>query len=288
MFRLFRQSTRATLPPNVPLQHQSPPKKLFFLLDLYPYVAKDRARYDDDAVRESIRRAPNAAKVKCSFTAFYGDFLYPLPVAIALGASPETVQLLCDAHPEAIHETDNFGWTPLHFACRYPKGGAQFDVVLLLLEKDPSAISTKDVDGFTPLHWACFNGAPAEVVGILAERCPAAMDIKNKRGNSPLMLARAYNRIHKTSQDVSRLLETLHTLLCLHPSDEEVLAMLRQSNGEKWSSCTSPILRHRPSIVQMIGIHFALMPALLGKVGQDGRLETMFQIVRESMGLFGG
>lgn len=214
------------------------------LLNLNPYSHVDRLEYRDDAVRETVRANPNAAKRKSRFT--FGKN-YPLTMAVSLGASLDVVQLLCDACPSALQEGDGwFGWTPLHLA----------------------------------VYWS----APSEVVTLLVERSPAIMDSKDKNDRTPIDLAREYG----ASPEIQTLLGTLHDLFYLDPSDEEVLKMLLESNGEMWNSRTGPILHLRTAIVNGMGLTSALMPTLLGRVGQASRVQTMFAILREAMSLFNG
>jgi ankyrin repeat protein len=52
-----------------------------------------------------------------------------------------------------LHANDNYGRTPLPWACRY--GNAE--VVKALLEK-AADVHAKSNSGLTPLHWACENG----------------------------------------------------------------------------------------------------------------------------------
>lgn len=259
----------------------SPPQDLGFLLNLDPRSSDDRKRYDDSAVLAAIRRDPNAAKAAYLFEAYGHRTLSPLAMAVALGASREVVQELCDANPEAFLYPSSGGFTPLHFACRFE---APTNVVELLLEKCPSAVKNKSNSLWTPLHWACCYGSSLGLVALLAKYYPEAVGMRDVFGITPIMLARQSN----ASQEVTTLLETLRDLLYLDPkpSDDEVMAMLRNS-CQVWSVAAAT-LHLRTGVVPRMGIDSVTMPTLMARVGQEGRVQTMFEIVRESMVIFEG
>lgn len=266
-------------------EDQEPPsaRMLVALLDLHPYNDEDRAKYDDAAVLNEIRRVPELAKKRHEFTKFGSR--YPLTMAVCLGASLEVVKLLCElSPPQAFREKNRLkGYTLLHYAC---KTRTSFEVTELLVNCYPSAVEMKSNKGWTPLHLASHGGGILEVVRFLAERFPAAMNMKTNYGQTPLMLAEEGNN---ESLDVVTLLKTLHALLCLRTSHEEVEAMLRESDGKgKWRTRVAPILRWRTAVLHKMGIHPSLMPTILERVGEEGRMETMFNILRDSMFLFEG
>jgi ankyrin repeat protein len=115
----------------------------------------------------------------------------------------EVRKMLKEEGKSNLHSIDNFGFTPLHYACRFASknfhlinwlvdnfgdavqipdafnrlplylacaGQASKDVIALLVEKYPQAITvgTKTM-GITPLHIACFNQATREVISVLLE-----------------------------------------------------------------------------------------------------------------------
>ena len=169
------------------------------LLDLE--LVSERHKYDNDAVRMILERRPRAASALYQFRAFGGRHVYPLLVAIALGASADVVELLWDAYPPADDPGEGHplgGWTPLIIALHYD---ASIDVVQLLLRRFPVALQRRDALGGLPLHYAC-SRATTEVVRLLAESCPEAMRKKDFRGMTPLHHACT----SRASLDVVRLL----------------------------------------------------------------------------------
>lgn len=271
-------------------------EELFRLLNLDPDEEGDRLKYDDDAVIEAVRRDPNAAARKYEFAVYDGYEFYPLVMVVSLGGSLNAVRLMYEACPEVVENTTRQrytrrrslgqahpnqarnGWTPLHFACRYK---ASFKVMQFLADGYHLAIEGKNNLGCTPLHLACINGVTSEVAWMLVERCPSSIGIKDLRQRTALMYAETVD----AHLDVISLLTTLHTLLCRRPSNAEVLLMLMEWRGEMWSSQVAPILHWRSSVVHGMDVSPVLMPSLLARVGREGRVQTVFQIIRETMDL---
>ena len=94
----------------------------------------------------------------------------------------DVVEQTLDKHPEAVHWTDEYGSTALHWAGSFRAN----DVVGYLLSKG----ADKDLPsrhGFTPLHYAAGNGAD-EIISQLAS-CGADLEARNDAGDTPLLHA---------------------------------------------------------------------------------------------------
>jgi Ankyrin repeats (3 copies) len=161
----------------------------FDLLDLNPYRQET---VNDDAFCDAI--AEDGA-VLCSkkyqfVDSFGGDWLYPLHVICALGASLDTVKACYKAYPDAImHHSVSIGG-PIHYACLF---GASLEVVVYLAKKDHNALLQANIaEGKTPLHLACSNTDSNphrhDVVCFLTERAPQAAEKMDNLGFTPLNL----------------------------------------------------------------------------------------------------
>ncbi len=67
----------------------------------------------------------------------------------------------------ALDETDEFGFTPLHYAARF--SAQNEDLIQTLVEACPESLSVKDQFGRMPLHLACGSRASAAVIKILID-----------------------------------------------------------------------------------------------------------------------
>lgn len=273
-----KQQYEPNHPPTITPLDEIP--RLHRLLNLNPDHGDERSKYEDRSVIQEVLKNPDAANHKYIF--FRHNMFeqrYPLIMTIMLGGSLEAVDLLYESCPEAIEETTSYGMTMLHVACWYK---ASLEVVQFLAEKHPPAVEMKDRFGETPLHRACSCGTPVEVVEMLVEQCPTTLTMEDNNERTPIMCANANN----ASPEVVSLLATLHCLLLANLSDDQVMSMLLEWDGEMWRCQVAPILRWRTSLVQKMAIPFTLLPTLLESVASAERVETVFRIVRETMELF--
>ena len=156
----------------------------FELLDLNPWREE---KLEEEEFLKLLKAEPELANRKYKFDAFDDDWLFPLHMICALGASPDCVKACYKANHEAMElSTDTMGF-PVHFATAFD---AAVDVVHYLAKKDPSALEHVNDKGKTPLHLAAESefGSP-DVVIFLTERCPKAAEMKDGEGNTPLNLA---------------------------------------------------------------------------------------------------
>ena len=119
------------------------------------------------------------------------------------------VKRAVEEHGAEVNQFDNFGHTPLHYACRRPI----FDTVKYLIEQGAS-LSAKSNNKFAdlPLHVAV-EGGDLEVVNYLIEQ-GADIDAKNGIGLTPLHVA-----IQKEKKLISVYLIYNHA--DIHSSDME-------------------------------------------------------------------
>lgn len=252
------------------------------LLKIDPCVEEERVKLNNSAVREALRVNPDVAKDRYDFTVLnYTYNLHPLSMAIAIGAPLDVVELLYDAFPEAVEDKTPTGETGLHFACWFH---APVDVVRFLAKAHPMAMKSKNQLGWTPLHLACVFQSPLEVVRILAEGYPDAMEEKSESGSTPFMLAKN----NSASSEVQALLETLHTILCLNASNDEVYKILREKEGRRWRSHAAPVVDNRPTVLHSVYLDHLMLPTLFQKLGEECRLDTILCLVREAPHLLRG
>lgn len=91
-------------------------KDLIRLIDLCPFLASDKAQYNEDAVLALLRQNPRAACLRHSYRCGIGSNIHPLPIIVALGASLEVVKLMVQSCPEALGERLSGKRTVLHYA----------------------------------------------------------------------------------------------------------------------------------------------------------------------------
>jgi len=156
----------------------------FELLDLNP---RREEKLEEDEYLALLEKEPELASRKYQFDAFDDDWLYPLHMICALGASADCIKATYKANHGAMElSTDSMGF-PIHFATAFD---ATVDVVHYLAKKDPAALEHANGNGQTPLHLACASEFGAsDVVIFLTERGPKAAQLKDGDGHTPLNLA---------------------------------------------------------------------------------------------------
>ena len=112
----------------------------------------------------------------------------PIFYALKVGASQRTLQLLIDAQPAALLDTNNEKMTPLHVALncsRLPSVGL---VEALLTHSGTNACHLKDSSGRLPLHIAAEKGASESLLQVLVEAYPDSCYRRTDVGDLPLHL----------------------------------------------------------------------------------------------------
>ena len=171
----------------------------------------------DELVMYLLEVNPNLAKIKTK----KGDTA--LHVAADANPSALVAQKLVELYPDAITARNDYGYTPLHVACRAVESSVSFisilygadsdvmtmrtnsgelpihlicqqnqvspDVLALFLETIPS---DHDVNlprsGHNPLHEACLRRLSLELIEIICNQKPSWVTAKNLQGRTPLHL----------------------------------------------------------------------------------------------------
>jgi ankyrin repeat protein len=215
-----------------------------------------RAPQEFDTIKRMVRLAPQALRAPGP------DGKLPIHCLVGRGsrADVKTVQLVVDAHPEALLARDGNGKTLLHLAAGYRPIRPDEDtlsVVRCLAEACPDALGMADNEGLLPLHEALYwdDGEAEEmsaaeldevtaVVQFLVEARPQALQVADREGNLPLHVAARWG----VPRDVMRLLVSrnkeeltaknaegwlpVHLALRFDRSDEEVRRAARRADVE--------------------------------------------------------
>lgn len=87
------------------------------LIDLCPFLASDRIKYNDGKVLSLLRQNPKAACLRAPFHRFgIGVDLHPLALVVALGGSLDVVKIMVEACPAALGERLSGRRSLLHYA----------------------------------------------------------------------------------------------------------------------------------------------------------------------------
>lgn len=229
------------------------------LVDLCPFLATDRDRYDDEAVYVMLQKHPRVACLRHSFRCGVGNNIRPLAVVIALGGSLKVIKAMVNACPEALNErlgkrtllhyiisegadiqiieylttkccptlisqTDSFGSIPLHMAASYPSSSSC--VLHHLLQVYPDGAHALDNRSQTALHRACKSRAPLSKVLALIEANPKALFWRDYGNNTPLGWAEKFDHsLTDICPDVVEIISMMEDILTLECAE-------RVSNGE--------------------------------------------------------
>jgi len=88
---------------------------------------------------------------------------------------------------DILMSADQGNFSPIHILMNNKRIGDMFDVVKYLAESKPSSLLVKDEYGQTPLHFACSNGyITARTVQILLQNCPESIHQRNDFGCLPI------------------------------------------------------------------------------------------------------
>lgn len=149
----------------------------------------------------------------------------------------DLVDVLLEAHPEAVDTEDEDGFLPLHRLLLsrhwYPVSP---DVVEILVSLSPDTVTVPTRAGALPLHLACMQGADgaADVVRLLASRFPDACRYRDGGGRFPLDLAL---EVTYPSSRVVKVLVDLHPGLLSLPDETGRLPLhrvLKRSSCAAW------------------------------------------------------
>jgi len=171
----------------------------------------------DELVLHLLEVKPNVAKIKTK----KGDTA--LHVAADSNPSALVAQKLVELYPDAITARNDYGYTPLHIACRALASSVSFICILLEADSDVMTMRTNseelpihlicqksqvspevlgvflekipsdyNVDlprsGHNPLHEACLHRLPLELIELICEQKPSWATAKNLQGQTPLHL----------------------------------------------------------------------------------------------------
>ena len=226
--------------------HRAPcPQDLLRVIDLCPFLASEKSRYDDDAVLSLLTRNPRAACLRHSYRCGIGNNAnngaHPLALVVALGGSLQVVERMVDACPAAlgeklggrrnvlhyaiaegvgvdvlryltsrnpslVTEEDSFSALPLHLACTYFPSSSS-SVLLHLLSLHPGAAKSLDHKSQTPLHRACRSRATMEKVLALIEAHPDALFYDDWLRTRPLEYAESMHQ--RLSEPMPEVIEVL-------------------------------------------------------------------------------
>jgi serine/threonine protein kinase len=112
----------------------------------------------------------------------------PIFYALKVGASRRTLQLLIDAQPAALLDTNNEKMTPLHAALNCSRMPSIGLVEALLTHSGTNACHLKDSSGRLPLHIAAENGASESLLRVLVDAYPDGCYRRTDAGDLPLHL----------------------------------------------------------------------------------------------------
>ena len=226
------------------------------LVDLCPFLAADRDRYDDDAVYAVLKKYPRVACLRHSFRCGVGTNIHPLAVVIALGGSLKVIKAMVNTCPEALNErlgrrtllhyvisegvdiqiikyitaqccptlisqTDSFGSIPLHLAASYPSSSRP--VLSHLLEIYPDGAHALDHRSQTALHRACKSRASLSKVLALIEANPKALFWRDYGKNTPLNWAEKFDHsLTDVCPEVVELISMMEDILTLQCSERVI------------------------------------------------------------------
>eukprot|EP00984_Skeletonema_dohrnii_P026526 scaffold15883_cov155-Skeletonema_dohrnii-CCMP3373.AAC.1 len=128
------------------------------------------------------------------------DYEFFLAACCNEEVTEKIIRCLLEYFPAAISDADdNYdGHLPLHAACGHNKNMTP-DIIQLLIDAAPDAIRSVDSDGRLPLHWLCRNNeldetAALGILKLLKEKHPEAIRHADNEGCLPILLAGGQGR----------------------------------------------------------------------------------------------
>lgn len=136
---------------------------------------------------------------------------YPLHIAVANKASPESAKVLIKAAPHVLQMRDKNGMTPLMLMFRFYRTLNQFhdvdDSIILMLLHAPQTVFSTDLRSNNPLHYACIGGCSLDIVKYITKLNPGAVNERNFDGLTPLELAQ--QQVNKIDDEVIAYLQSI-------------------------------------------------------------------------------
>jgi hypothetical protein len=238
---------------------------LLRLIDLCPFLASEKSRYNDDAVLALLLRNPRAARMRrttyrCGIGNGPAGGAHPLALVVGLGGSLDVVARMIEACPAAlgmklsgrrnvlhyaiseganvdviryltsrmpslVTEADSFRALPLHLASTYFPSSSPC-VIHLLLGMHPDAARSIDHKSQTPLHRACRSRASIEKVLALIEAFPPALYMKDWVRTTPMGYAESmHQRLSDPMPTVIEVLGMAMDILGTNDNDESSSAL---------------------------------------------------------------
>jgi len=137
----------------------------------------------------------------------------------------DILQLLLEAHPDSVSETDNAGELPLHIAASNKSPA----FCKALVDAYPESVISESYDSSLPFHCACYSGRP-DTAEYLLKLYPESLNARNNLGYLPIHCV-ANSPSDNTAEIIKFLL--LHDPECLSKpvvSDDEGSEYM-QGNG---------------------------------------------------------
>ncbi|KAJ0100220.1 hypothetical protein Patl1_21624 [Pistacia atlantica] len=163
------------------------------------------ARANDDMVIQILYR--------CTTAAHEGPNGKTALHAAAIVCQLDEVEKILEKKKSLTKVTDQYGWTPLHYAAYY--GTYRFGVVELLLKCDRSTAYIGDKDRrMTPLHMAASQGH-LEAINSIISNCPDCYELEDDKGWNVLHFA----ILSLNKEDLKHLLESSLIMSLINKKD---------------------------------------------------------------------
>jgi ankyrin repeat protein/serine/threonine protein kinase len=168
----------------------------------HPIHIASRRNASIEVINQLIANAPDSLKDRDA------EGCYPLSIAIVSLSSPECIQAIVQAWPEACKfhhkkfREDCNNEFPLHLCAQ---NNIHVNVLLDIVEMYPVALRAENKQGNPPIHLACMNSSSLDVINALLELAPDVCSILNNNGYNALHVAIMNRAPH---QLIMRLLES--------------------------------------------------------------------------------
>jgi hypothetical protein len=151
------------------------------------------------AVRFLLEQWPEEDEYPESLQYRTGPGVPALILALERGTqSLEFAELLVQCRPRMLEDTDDLGFTVLHYAVKHCPS---LETWTFLVERRPESLGRVDGHGSLPLHVYLHQGEPApslEKVQYLVEQRPTALEVADKSGSLPLHVAVARRNVSRS------------------------------------------------------------------------------------------
>ena len=240
---------------------------------LDPHIPADRAKYNDDEVRQFFSMYPVAATdtLVCLPNDGRPGFVNVLPIQYLCLFRPslETVQLIYKEHKDGIKSVDSNGWTVLHMSILQKQPPEILHFIIDVYPEAARSVSTKEL--WTPVHLVCENkSSDVSVAKKLARVAPEMLAHKTIEGITPLHAVLGWkDQSDKQLQMVDALVDSYP--LCVVIPDTKNLTPRRMAKAYKCPKTLQDKLR----LAHLIAVR------------QDRTYRTRFeleQVIRELQG----